>query len=1205
MQGERLGPYQVGRELGVGGMGTVYAATVQGRAPGLEAGAPVALKVVHPHLLETEGFFLRFMREARLGAAIRHPNVVRTHLVDAIGQQHFLVMEYVEGQNLRDLLKELERVPEELCRHVGREVARGLSAIHDAGILHRDLKPENVLITPEHVVKVMDLGVARLQAETVRLSQTGAFVGSLQYAAPEAFQRGGAEMDARADLHALGILLYELACGTNPYLAEDVTQTIHKVLHEEPRRLGDANPQLSPFFEEVVHCLLAKDREQRFASANELLSVLEEGEDSVWWTVRSRSIRVATSRPLRRIRIPRETAVYGRENELKRLHALCELAGAGDGQVVLIEGEAGIGKSRLVDELIRRLRHDGEDLNFLFGSYPPGGAALAAGGFSSAYREQLGSDGSAAYLVDTPLLAPGFDAVLRGEPAPEDAASLTRDSLETCFVHVTRALAKERTTVILIDDLHFAPEDARALFASLSRAVPGHRVLLLGTTRPGVPEEWIANLTRPEHVAHMHVGRLSPKDLALLLRDTFRSERLAEELGYKIALKSDGNPFFAFEIIRGLREGQFITQADDGTWVGTRVVDHIQIPSSVQDLVNARVADLSEDERALLDVAACWGFEFDPGLVGDVLGMSRIPALRAFGQIERRHRLVRAAGCTMVFDHHQVQEALYGSLLLPLREEYHAALAEALETRTQAAGKDAESLDGAVCVDLCEHFLRSNRGESALRYLEAAQTDLTKGYLHAHMVTLTERALSVPGLLTGVARAKTLLRLGGTDGPLDLLARRTRQEECVREAGELAEDADDQQLRDQVAAALGWYLYRTSQLDESAAVHRRALDLARGRGDRNEEARAAGSLGLVVYTQGRLAEAKEHLECARALHRELGSRRGAASATGNLGLVFWTQGRLPEAQEHLERHLALSREIGDRAGEARATGNLGIVFWSQGRLAEAQDYLDRHLALSHEIGDRHGEATATGNLGNVFTGLGRHADAREHFERYLALSREIGYRQGEALATGNLGNAMFGLGRLAEAKDYFERSLALSRRIGHGQVEALAKHNLGGVLREEGESHGSEEHLAACLELCERMGDRRLRAQTQLALGSLLEATRGPGRGRDALAEARSLSAEYEFAGVETLARCELALLPDADAQDALAAFTQHEERLDVEERREAQLLLWKATGDRTHLLAAKGLLDEHLALNPPEYHDSMRTNLRVNREILAAWSEE
>jgi serine/threonine-protein kinase len=106
------------------------------------------------------------------------------------------------------MLDELGRVPEALCRHVGRETAKGLAAIHGAGAVHRDMKPENVIVTPDNVVKVMDLGVARLKDEALRLSQTGTFVGSVLYAAPEQFLEGDEALDGRADLYALGLTLY-------------------------------------------------------------------------------------------------------------------------------------------------------------------------------------------------------------------------------------------------------------------------------------------------------------------------------------------------------------------------------------------------------------------------------------------------------------------------------------------------------------------------------------------------------------------------------------------------------------------------------------------------------------------------------------------------------------------------------------------------------------------------------------------------------------------------------------------------------------------------------------------------------------------------------------------------------------------------------------------------------------------------------------
>ncbi len=1161
MIGDILGPYRIDRELGSGGMGKVYAAVVDGRVPGLDKGMRVALKIVHPHLLEVPGFFKRFMREAELGRTVRHPNVVRTFDCDATGEQHFMAMEYVEGQTLRELLDELERVPEELCRHIGREVANGLAAIHDAGVIHRDMKPENVLITADHVVKVMDLGVARLVDEAQRLSQTGAFVGSLCYAAPESFQKGGADVDGRVDLHALGLVLYELACGSNPYEADGVARTIEKVVREPPRRLGDVNPQISPFFEEAVHCLLEKDREKRFATAGDLAAALTDGEDSEWWHWRASAIRSITKRPLRRVRIPRETAVYGREEELARLRGHYDAARSGEGTDVLIEGEAGIGKSRLVDELIARLQRDGEDVNFLFGSYPPGGAATAAGGFSTAYREQFGDAGCAAYLTTTPVLVPAFDALLRGEPTPAGSEPLTKESLQTCFVNATRVLGAERTTVVLIDDLHFAPDEGRALFTSLAMAVPGSRVLLIGTTRRGVAEDWLSGATRLDQTTHMSLHRLGPKDLMALLRDTLKSEELAHVLAGQIATKSDGNPFFVFEILQGLREGQFITRTADGSWVSTKVIDDIQIPSSVLDLVNARVADLSEGERDLLDVASCWGYEFDPALIGDVCGLDRIPCLKRFGHIERSNRLVRSVGRNYVFDHHQVQEALYQGLNEQLREEYHAALAEAMDTRASAADTDPDSLDGALCVDLCEHYLQGARGDQALRYLAAAQAHLTKGYLHARAVALTERALAMPGLLTGAARARVLLRLWDA---LDPIGDPARQEEVAREAEQLAEDAGDDALLCLALKGLGGVFYRTSRLDEAEAAVRRALEIAQRSSDVRAESGVTGNLGLILGQRGRLDDAREHHARAVALSRQSGDRHGEANSEGNLGSVLHDQGHVGEARVHYERALEISTEIGDRKVEAICVGNLGTFFISTGRLREAREYIERQRALNREIGNRRGEGLATANLGVVLQSMGRVAAAREHYERNLELSRDMGGREGAAIALHNMGNAY----------------------------------------REEGALARAEECLSACLAACGVIDAPHLAAATHFSLGSLFADAGDEGRARDSLVAARDGAATIGVVGLQTLARCQLACLPGGDANDALAAFVEIEPRLEASQRRNARWLLWKATGDRAHLAEAKRLLDEELAHVDGETRAAMLANLSRNCEITAACQE-
>jgi serine/threonine protein kinase/tetratricopeptide (TPR) repeat protein len=1164
--GSALGPYRIESLLGAGGMGTVYLACVETATDALPPGARVAVKVFHPHLITRERFAARFRREAELGRRVRHENVVRTldagETPEAGRPVRFLVMEHVEGRTLRDLLAENGRLPEELVRHVGREVAKGLAAIHAAGAIHRDLKPENVIITREHAVKVMDLGVAHVD-DAATLSETGAFVGSLRYGAPEQIKSRG-KVDHRVDLHALGLVLYELATGAHPFAGDEFPDVVRQILDVTPGRCGELVPQLSPFLEELVARLLEKDREQRPSAAGDVVRILEEGESSAWWKERSAALRRETRRPIRRIRIPRETALHGRETEIARLREAFAKARSGDGQVVLVEGEAGIGKSRLVDDFVMSLWTGGEEVDFLFGSYPPGGAASSAGAFSTAYRAHLGDDEAALReaLPQTPSLVPAFAALLRGELPPDGAERLTTDSIQTLFVHMTRALAARRTTIVLIDDLHFAPEEGRSLFLALALAAPGHRILLVGGARPSLDEKWAAAVARLPHASRLALARLSPKVLVALLNDALRSEHLATELAGKIGEKSDGNPFFVFEILRGLREGNFLTKRPDGTWITTRAIREIEVPPSIVEVIQARVSDLHADERNALEVAACVGFEFDAALVGAVLGVEPIPLLQRLGRIEKRHRLVRSVGHLFGFDHHQVQEVLYAGLSPPLREAYHAAIADAIETRSGAASREPKDIDGALCVDLAGHFLEGAQGRRALRYLDAALAHLETRWLNDAAVRLVERALASPGLVAGDSRCDLRLR---ESVRLHLLGRRDAERAAIEEALALADAGGDARRRVRARIKLGLHLWRVALYAEAQRTFGEALDLARGAGDSQGEAWATGNLGNILQAVGRYADAQALYERNLALALQTGDRQDEAYATGNLGNAFLSLGRNADAQALFERDLALERQIGNRPGEALASGNLGVAFRALGRHAAAKAQQDRHLALVREIGDRRGETLALVNLGSEWLALGDARRAHEALDAALALCREIGVPWAEANALAILGQVADEASDPVRALAWTEESLALHQRIGNGDGAAASMILLGDLRRRAGDAEGA----------------------------------------RTALEEAASLARAQGSSARTALALAILACLPGGDSKAAEAAFADAGEALDMAEAAQARLLLWQATRDRAHLAEAKRVHDFLVENAPPECRESMLTNVRLHREIVSAWRAE
>jgi DNA-binding response OmpR family regulator len=285
--GERIGPYLVEESIGSGGMGQVFRVVVIRKVRDLVPGKRVALKVIHPALASSPGFVQRFLREAEIGSKVRSPYLVATldaGIAEVDGQDlPYLVMDLADGESLLKVLQGVGRIPDELCRRVGREVADALAVLHSHGIVHRDLKLENVLATVNDHILLTDFGTARMQEDLVRLTRSGQFVGTCLYAAPEQFEGTESGIGPATDLYSLGWVLYCLVAGRHPLDGREFAAVAHFHLNEVPAPLAEAVPHVSPFLSAVVACLLEKDPSKRFPSAQRLSETLRAGEESEWW----------------------------------------------------------------------------------------------------------------------------------------------------------------------------------------------------------------------------------------------------------------------------------------------------------------------------------------------------------------------------------------------------------------------------------------------------------------------------------------------------------------------------------------------------------------------------------------------------------------------------------------------------------------------------------------------------------------------------------------------------------------------------------------------------------------------------------------------------------------------------------------------------------------------------------------------------------
>ncbi len=258
------GRYQVRARIARGGMATVYLAT------DLRLERRVAVKVMHGHLADDAAFRDRFIQEARSAARLAHPNVVNVFDQGQDSDMAYLVMEYLQGITLRDLLKEYGKLTPEQTMDIMEAVLAGLAAAHKAGIVHRDLKPENVLLADDGRIKISDFGLAR--AATANTATGQALLGTIAYLSPELVTRGIA--DTRSDIYAVGIMMYEMLVGEQPYKGDQPVQIAYQHANERVPSPGAKNSAVPQPLDELVLWATARDPEQRPRDARTLLDQL-------------------------------------------------------------------------------------------------------------------------------------------------------------------------------------------------------------------------------------------------------------------------------------------------------------------------------------------------------------------------------------------------------------------------------------------------------------------------------------------------------------------------------------------------------------------------------------------------------------------------------------------------------------------------------------------------------------------------------------------------------------------------------------------------------------------------------------------------------------------------------------------------------------------------------------------------------------------
>jgi DNA-binding NarL/FixJ family response regulator len=890
-------------------------------------------------------------------------------------------------------------------------------------------------------------------------------------------------------------------------------------------------------------------------------------------------------------------ALIGRVHELDVLVSALDAARVRGG-CALIAGDAGVGKSRLIAEVVGRAQEEGfltlqghafeQDRAFPYAPLVDLLRSFLAPRQGPEILELLGPLGSEVVKLLPELGPVGLEPSAVLEPEAE------KRRLCEALVQFVARRAEARPLVVVLEDLHWSDEASFDVLHLLARRAKDLPVLLLGSYRseeiPSSLRHLLAQLDRERLARELVLRPLTPGEVALMLRAILRLDRpVRGELLDSVYALSEGNPFFVEEILRSLM-ATGDASSPEGHAADTTVTE-LHVPRSVHDSVERRLERLSPETKRIATFAAVAGRRFDFGLLEALTGWDEGELLERIKELISAQLVVEDSPERFAFRHALMREAIYSSLLARERTALHHDIADALE------GQDAADSERRL-EDLAYHCFEAGSWQRALHYAERAAERAEGLYAQRAAILHFTRALEVgdrlgspPALPHLLARGLAYRTVGDFEGA-------GSDFEATLEGARAAAD------RPMEWRALLEYgkLWASRDYDEAGSCYRQALSLAQETGD---EATVAHSLNRLGNWHLNLEQPLAALGCHRealAIFKSLGERRGLAETLDLLGMASYLGGDLPGGTDSYEQAVALFRELDDRRGLVSSLATMtmrGGTYQTDTMIAPAIGLAasaregEEALGLAQSIGWRSGEAYSLIFLAFCLGSQGAYGRALEHVRAGLDIAEAIEHRQWMTAARCALGATHLDMLDHQEAASPLEEALALAREIGSVHWLRTATGFLASLHVRDGDAQRAESLLDAVLspsDGVQTLGQR-------LCWCARVEAALALGDPESALAIAERLNAP---AGADGLGRALrplllrgealIALSRDAEADATLAAAAELAEAIGAKpvswrvhlargRLRTLQHLEW----DAEEAFAAARLIVEELAHTAPD----------------------